>query len=260
MTQDTRVESAHDEESDSPRMRPPDPAGASGAGRGHLRQVAQAIPPLPATPTAAPTPEMGELGAGPLNIGNASVNLPLALKRGPVRGGLAMQLPGISDSSHQFDLEMMGICLELARNAAIAGEVPVGALVARDGLVLARGSNRTVQDCDPTAHAERLALTAAGQARGSWRLDGCVLYVTLEPCVMCAGAIVLSRIDRLVYGTPDPKAGACRSLYRVTEDLRLNHRLRVTSGVLQGACSELLTRFFRSCRNSDPLPEGCLSG
>jgi tRNA(adenine34) deaminase len=103
---------------------------------------------------------------------------------------------------------------------------------------------------DPTAHAERVALTLAGRALGSWRLEGCTLYVTLEPCAMCAGAIILSRVDRLVYGATDPKAGACESLYRLIDDPRFNHRPAVTAGVLADDCGELLTRFFRARRPS----------
>jgi tRNA(adenine34) deaminase len=109
---------------------------------------------------------------------------------------------------------------------------------------------------DPTAHAERLALTWAGKALGSWRLDQCVLYVTLEPCVMCAGAVVLSRLARLVYGATDPKAGACKSLYRLVTDPRLNHRVEVTAGVLAGECGEILTEFFQERRQFRKLEPG----
>ncbi len=152
------------------------------------------------------------------------------------------------EAARRFDLEMMRICLELARRAASAGEVPVGALVVHEGRVLAEGHNLRERLRDPTAHAERLVLSAAGQARSSWRLDGCTLYSTLEPCVMCAGAVVQSRVERLVYGAPDPKAGACRSLYRLTEDPRMNHQVRVTSGVLREPCAEILADFFRARR------------
>ena len=144
-----------------------------------------------------------------------------------------------------FDLEMMRRALRLAEEAFAWGEVPVGAIVVRDDRVLAQAFNLRETLNDPTAHAERLALTLAGRALGTWRLERCVLYVTLEPCPMCAGAIVQSRIARVVYGAADPKAGACDSLYRLVSDLRFNHRAEVTAGVLGDECGELLTRFFR---------------
>jgi tRNA(adenine34) deaminase len=143
---------------------------------------------------------------------------------------------------------MMARALELAREARNLGEVPVGALVARGGRIIAQAYNLRETLEDPTAHAERLALSWAGRSLGSWRLDGCVLYVTLEPCVMCAGAIVLSRVDRLVYGATDQKAGACSSLYRILADPRLNHRVEVTAGVLAEPCGEILTEFFQERR------------
>ncbi len=148
------------------------------------------------------------------------------------------------------DEERMRLALTIAREALPLGEVPVGALVIRDqdGLVLARACNRRETLADPTAHAERLALTEAGGKVGSWRLDGCTLYVTLEPCPMCAGAIVLSRIGRVVYGCADKKAGACRSIYRLLDDPRLNHRPQVTGGVLADECAQVLTDFFRDRR------------
>ena len=154
----------------------------------------------------------------------------------------------VAEPPQPFDLAMMEICLRLADQAFAAGEVPVGALVTCDGQILAEDHNRCEQFSDPTAHAERLVLAATGRARHSWRLDGCTLYATLEPCVMCAGAIVQGRIDRLVYGTADPRAGACRSLYRITEDPRLNHQTRVTPDVLPEPCSRILTRFFQERR------------
>jgi len=150
---------------------------------------------------------------------------------------------------------MMRRALELAREARNLGEVPVGAVVARRGAVIAQAHNLRETLHDPTAHAERLALAWAGQAIGSWRLDECTLYVTLEPCTMCAGAIVLSRIARLVYGATDPKAGACASLHRLVSDPRLNHQARITSGVLADECGEILTEFFqerRGFRKIDP--------
>jgi tRNA(adenine34) deaminase len=147
-----------------------------------------------------------------------------------------------------LDRAMMARALELAAEARSLGEVPVGALVVRSGRIIAQAYNLRETLQDPTAHAERLALTWAGRTLGSWRLDGCVLYVTLEPCAMCAGAIVLSRITRLVYGATDPKAGACESLYRLASDPRLNHRPEITAGVLAGDCGEILKEFFQERR------------
>ena len=147
-----------------------------------------------------------------------------------------------------LDVSMMARALELAREARNLGEVPVGALVVRAGRILSQAYNLRETLHDPTAHAERLALTWAGQSLASWRLDECVLYVTLEPCAMCAGAIVQSRIARLVYGAADPKAGACESLYQLVSDPRLNHQAKVTSGVLALECGEVLKEFFQERR------------
>jgi tRNA(adenine34) deaminase len=135
-----------------------------------------------------------------------------------------------------------------AEAAFAEDEVPVGAVIVQDGRIIAAAHNQREQLRDPTAHAEIIAITQAATARGDWRLDRCTLYVTLEPCPMCAGAIVLARIARVVYGTDDPKAGAVRSLYRLLDDERLNHRSEVTAGVLRKACSEILTRFFEGKR------------
>jgi tRNA(adenine34) deaminase len=138
--------------------------------------------------------------------------------------------------------------LEEARRALEHDDVPVGAVVVRDGEVLARAHNRREADADPSAHAELLALRAAARRLGSWRLDGCTLYVTLEPCTMCAGALVLARLPELVFGADDPKAGAVGSLYDVPRDERLNHRVAVTSGIMADDCGVLLKRFFRDRR------------
>jgi tRNA(adenine34) deaminase len=140
--------------------------------------------------------------------------------------------------------------LDLARSAAGAGEVPIGAVVVHDptGRVVGRGFNRRLLDHDPTAHAEILAMREAGRSLGHWRLLDCTLYVTLEPCPMCAGAIVNARLPRLVYGCDDPKAGAVRTLYQLCEDPRLNHRVEVTAGVLADECAEVLREFFRTQR------------
>ena len=152
---------------------------------------------------------------------------------------------GPTDAS---DLSAMAVALEQAREAYALGEVPVGAVVVQDGRIISRAFNLRETLRDPTAHAERLALTLAGQAVGSWRLEGCTLYATLEPCVMCSGAIVQARITRVVYAAADPKAGACDSLYRLVSDPRLNHRSAITRGVLAEPCSELLSRFFSERR------------
>ncbi|GAA2936630.1 tRNA adenosine(34) deaminase TadA [Streptomyces thioluteus] len=142
--------------------------------------------------------------------------------------------------------EPMRAALEEAGLAPATGDVPVGAVVlAPDGTVIGRGRNEREATGDPTGHAEVLALREAARAVGEWRLSGCTLVVTLEPCTMCAGAIVLSRLDRVVYGAVDEKAGAAGSLWDVVRDRRLNHRPEVVSGVLADECSALLTRFFR---------------
>lgn len=147
------------------------------------------------------------------------------------------------------DVPPMRRALELAHEAAMLGETPVGAVIlGPDGRVLAQAYNLRETWEDPTAHAERIALALAGRALGTWRLEGCTLYVTLEPCAMCAGAIVLARIPRIVYGADDPKAGACRSLYSITSDPRLNHRAEVRGGVLAEECGEALRSFFRARR------------
>jgi tRNA(adenine34) deaminase len=135
-----------------------------------------------------------------------------------------------------------------AELAAAHDDVPIGAVVVRDGEVLARAHNRREVDGDPTAHAEILALRAASQAGGSWRLEGCTLYVTLEPCTMCAGALVLARLDRVVFGADDPKAGAVGALYDIPRDPRLNHRVEVVRGVEADRCGALLRRFFAARR------------
>jgi tRNA(adenine34) deaminase len=147
----------------------------------------------------------------------------------------------------------MLLALEEARAAPLTGDVPVGAVVlGPDGAVLSRGRNAREADGDPTAHAELIALRRAGVALGGWRLAGCTLVVTLEPCTMCAGALVLARVARLVLGAWDPKAGAAGSVRDVVRDSRLNHRVEVFGGVLEPECSLLLREFFASHR--DPLP------
>lgn len=138
--------------------------------------------------------------------------------------------------------------LELAREAERLGEVPVGAVAVYEGRVIGRGYNRREIDRNPFAHAEFLALQEASKGLGVWRLSGVTVYVTLEPCAMCAGAMVLSRVDRLVFGTRDPKAGAVGSLYNLVEEPRHNHRVVVSEGVLGEECGRILTEFFRRLR------------
>jgi tRNA(adenine34) deaminase len=154
--------------------------------------------------------------------------------------------------NHGADLGPMQLALALAREALAVGEVPVGAVIVRQGRVLSQAFNLRESLADPTAHAEVLAIRQAGRALGTWRLDGCTLYVTLEPCPMCAGAILQARLARVVYGAHDPKAGACRSLYRLVSDPRLNHRAEVQGGLLAEACGRLLSDFFRTRRPSSP--------
>lgn len=146
------------------------------------------------------------------------------------------------------DETLMQAALAEARAAAAAGEVPIGAVAVAGGAIVARGQNRVLRDCDPTAHAEVVAMRAAAQAVGNYRLLDCELYVTLEPCAMCAGAMIHARLGRLVYGAPDPKAGAAGSALEVLNHPRLNHQMAVTGGVLAEACGELLREFFRERR------------
>jgi tRNA(adenine34) deaminase len=147
-----------------------------------------------------------------------------------------------------MDEMYMQMALAQAERAYAEKEVPVGAVIARDGHVIAAAYNQREQLRDPTAHAEMIAITQAAEAIGSWRLDDCALYVTLEPCPMCAGAIVQARIPRVVYGATDPKAGAVHSLFKLLSDPRLNHRAEFVSGVLAEPCGEILTRFFEEQR------------
>ena len=147
-----------------------------------------------------------------------------------------------------LDRAWMARALEVARAGAIRGEVPVGAVVVRGREVLAESHNRTAGACDPTAHAESLAIRRAARRLGDWRLVDCTLYTTLEPCAQCAGAIVLARVPRLVFGAADPRAGMAGSLGNLVQDERLNHRAEVVSGVLANESAELLRTFFRSRR------------
>ncbi len=146
------------------------------------------------------------------------------------------------------DEYFMREALKLAERAFAENEVPVGAVIVRDGVIIGKGYNQREMLNDPTAHAEMIAITSAATAVEDWRLNDCTLYVTLEPCLMCAGAIVLARIGRIVYGADDPKAGAVRSLYNVLEDKRLNHHPAITFGILAQQSSVLLKDFFQKQR------------
>jgi len=152
---------------------------------------------------------------------------------------------------NNLDEHFMHAAIEAAKVAEENGDVPIGAVIVHNNRIIGKAYNQREQLQDPTAHAEIIALTQAAAAIGSWRLEGCRMYVTLEPCPMCAGALVLSRMDRLIFGCNDPKTGACKSLYNIVQDERLNHRLEVTSGVLREECSRLLQDFFQKRRTEN---------
>jgi len=158
-------------------------------------------------------------------------------------------LPAPGPDSYEHERYMRAALVEAAA-AAEADEVPIGAVIVHRGRIIARAHNQRETLKDPTAHAEMIALTQAAAARGDWRLHGCTMYVTLEPCPMCAGALVWARLDRVVYGPADPKAGACRSLYRIADDARLNHRLEVIAGFMEEPCRALLQDFFARKRKT----------
>lgn len=143
------------------------------------------------------------------------------------------------------DIGFMQAALEQAEQAEAAGEVPVGAVVVKDGVIVGRGYNRPISTADPTAHAEVMALRAAGRCLNNYRLTGCALYVTLEPCIMCMGAIFYARIGRLVYGAADPKTGACGSVINLATEIRLNHHMRMTGGILAEESARRLRQFFQ---------------
>lgn len=157
-----------------------------------------------------------------------------------------------STPTRDFDAAMMREALSLAGEAAARGEVPVGAVVVSGGTILGRGLNCPISASDPTAHAEIRALREAAAALDNYRLTGCTLYVTLEPCAMCAGAIMHARISRVVYGAADPKTGACGSVVDLFAERRLNHHAEVTAGVLAGECGDMLSDFFAARRIRQP--------
>lgn len=136
-----------------------------------------------------------------------------------------------------------------AKKAEELGEIPIGAVIVRDDEIIARGHNMTETSKDPTAHAEMIAIREAASVLGGWRLIGCRMYVTIEPCSMCAGALVWSRIEKLCIGAPDPKAGACGSVFNIVQSDRLNHRIEVERGIMEEECSEIVRSFFRNLRN-----------
>jgi tRNA(adenine34) deaminase len=146
------------------------------------------------------------------------------------------------------DVEFMELAIEEARASGLAGEVPIGAIFVHEGKVVARSGNRTIRDCDPTAHAEIVAMREGARVLGNYRMADTTLYVTVEPCSMCAGAMIQARVPRLVYGCDDPKGGAVRSCFQILTDSRLNHRVEVEAGVLASECAAILQSFFASRR------------
>lgn len=154
----------------------------------------------------------------------------------------------VPEALSEMDARWMRRAIELAQAAQDAGEVPVGAVIVKDGIVLAEGWNRPISTSDPTAHAEMIALRAAAESVGNYRLLDTTLYVTLEPCAMCASAMVHARVKRLVYAATDPRAGAAGSVFNIVQHVALNHRLEMTTGVLADECSTLLRSFFASRR------------
>ena len=159
-------------------------------------------------------------------------------------------------NDHTIDERYMRMAIDQAFIAEENGDVPIGCVIVYGGRIIAKAYNQRQQLHDPTAHAEIIALTQASEFIGNWRLHGCTIYVTLEPCPMCAGALVLARLDRLVYGTDDPKTGACGSLYDIVQDARLNHRLEITPHILQQDCQTQLQAFFRHRREDNSRMSG----
>jgi tRNA(adenine34) deaminase len=154
----------------------------------------------------------------------------------------------ILSSMKDADIQFMQEALAEARSAASAGEVPIGSVLVHDGQILARSGNRTIRDNDPTAHAEIIVLREAARRIGNYRLAGAILYVTIEPCSMCAGAVIQARVPRLVYGADDPKGGAVRTCFQILSDPRLNHQVEVTSDVLASECAAVIQSFFSERR------------
>jgi tRNA(adenine34) deaminase len=155
------------------------------------------------------------------------------------------------ESMRLIDERFMTEALREALKAVRDDEVPVGCVIVCDGIIIGRGYNRTISLQDPTAHAEMLAITAASENLNSWRLTGCTVYSTIEPCAMCAGALILARVDRIVFGAHDPKFGACGSLYNIVSDQRLNHTADLTSGIMEAESAKIMREFFRKKRSKD---------
>lgn len=148
----------------------------------------------------------------------------------------------------EFDQRFMNEALKEAEKAFAADEVPVGCVIVHEGIIIGRGYNRTESLQDATAHAEILAITSASENLGSWRLSGCTVYCTVEPCAMCAGALMLARVERLVFGAPDPKFGACGSIFDIVQSKKLNHRIALSTGILKNECADLMQEFFKKKR------------
>jgi tRNA(adenine34) deaminase len=155
------------------------------------------------------------------------------------------------ESMRLFDERFMTEAIREALKAVKDDEVPVGCVIVHEGIIIGRDYNRTISLQDPTAHAEMLAITAASESLNSWRLTDCTVYSTIEPCAMCAGALVMARVNRIVFGAHDPKFGACGSLYNIVQDHRLNHVADLTSGILEDDCSKIMQKFFRKKRKKD---------
>jgi tRNA(adenine34) deaminase len=172
------------------------------------------------------------------------------------KGGTSTDVNATGAAATADDLRFMAEAIAQARLAAARGEVPVGAVLVHEGRVIARGSNLREAAQDPSAHAELIAVRAAAARLGTWRLSGVTVYVTLEPCPMCAGLLVNARVDRVVYGATDPKAGATETLYGIGSDLRLNHRFALTSGVRRDECASLLSEFFQRIREARRVSKG----
>jgi tRNA(adenine34) deaminase len=170
------------------------------------------------------------------------------LRKVPVPIVLERAILALNMEPTDVDVSFMRVALEEARAAATEGEVPIGACLVHDGKVLARSSNRTIRDCDPTAHAEIIAIRKAARLLGNYRMARTTLYVTVEPCSMCAGAIIQARIPRLVYGADEPKGGAVRSSFQILTNSSLNHQVEVLSGVLAAECASVLQTFFAARR------------
>ncbi len=148
----------------------------------------------------------------------------------------------------EFDQRFMNEALKEAEKAFAADEVPIGCVIVHESVIIGRGYNRTESLQDPTAHAEILAITSASENLGSWRLSDCTVYCTIEPCAMCAGALMLARVERLVFGAPDPKFGACGSIFNIVQSKKLNHRIALATGILKNDCSSLMQEFFKKKR------------